>query len=657
MSNWKVSYFFAFCVAAFVICSSTEAAPLTRNDAARSVVMISGAVVPGEKPRPLGAGIVVGATLEQIQIATASHVVRSQRRYLPEIYVEFRSNPGQKIRATAIAHDEEKDVAVIVVSRKDVKELPLDRMIPTGMFADEIPQGISIIGFGEGAYWSGNEIPVSPNTVDSEYVELPSRIVVQGHSGGAAFNHGWRLVGMVLREGDGGAKVLRVHQLVKILKNFGVVQIFEPLENPMTGEVPDDWLSLFATVMTLFAATEANLANAMVSVGGELPPGVRASGVEGIELYIYDRQPDDTLLELYRSDAPFMSTGGNMIEIRVGDAAALVTCVQHPSVTGKGFVYEMADWKDTSPMPMLKMYQKQAGSEIAWAEKPDPCPTILAPRVTGKYDPRQSSAQRGTSTASPVTVDAPDIEVTYTAASSTSSQANWSVKFTYPRSLGRLITGTNASRSFDGKTYYPINDEIGERSHRFRVIGAAQANSLFVKYVQGDTTIGLYEFSVKFADIARQAFKQRALEPKNWVECSDNGMGGANKEIEDEIRRIKEENGGEVPSHMLRTLMILQESIQDLDSCMCGAWSMGMFYPGIKRVLVGPDSTNLRTVIELEEPNTRVLDGPVWPSAPASLVENIKLPEQGSDGVYVQLHFFDDSVSDVRRHNGCRGAP
>ncbi len=189
------------------------------------VVMIDGRF-PTTGELTEGAGIVVGRKGGLVYIATAGHVVQGFSETAIDIMVQFQDRPGEEVAATLWPSNLDKgiDLAILVVPEDrapetitSVKELSAARL------SQEVKEGEGAYLFGQpsGRVWSGNKRPEKVVTSTLTSIEIESNSVVPGMSGGATFDEGLRLVGLIIETENGLARIIPMRLLKETLERAG----------------------------------------------------------------------------------------------------------------------------------------------------------------------------------------------------------------------------------------------------------------------------------------------------------------------------------------------------------------------------------------------------------------------------------------------------
>jgi alpha-tubulin suppressor-like RCC1 family protein len=196
--------------------ASPSGSDIVRENSKHLVVMIEAKV---GSSRQEGAGIIVGSDRKALYIATADHVVREGGAAVEELTVRFRWSPKQQVPATLLpqhiarsAESESKlyDLAVVSVARSavpdfDLEILPLDRL---GDPALDRGADLYFIGFPQGRPWFGNVRPAKFAEPDGAQLTFETEALLPGYSGGALFDAGMALVGIVIdTEGSFGTAI------------------------------------------------------------------------------------------------------------------------------------------------------------------------------------------------------------------------------------------------------------------------------------------------------------------------------------------------------------------------------------------------------------------------------------------------------------------
>ncbi|MEW4459332.1 serine protease [Roseibium algicola] len=273
------------CVSAGLAQKATESEKEAIS-AKQLVVMIDGRF-PTTGKLTEGAGIVVGRKGGLVYIATAGHVVQGLTETAEDIKVQFQDRPGEEIDATLWPSNLDKgiDLAVLVVpedrapaSITSLKEFSAARI------AQEVEAGEGAYLFGQpsGKVWSGNKNPEKVVSSTSTAIEVESSSVVPGMSGGATFDEGLRIIGLIIETDNGLARIIPLRLLKETLER---------------GGYPFD--------LTDIGAGSTNLAN-----GRERLKTLRAHGVDfSVDGYLNSIKNNKTeALEIFHREPPFFTS-------------------------------------------------------------------------------------------------------------------------------------------------------------------------------------------------------------------------------------------------------------------------------------------------------------------------------------------------------------
>ncbi|WP_306030177.1 serine protease [Stappia sp. MMSF_3263] len=189
------------------------------------VVMIDGRF-PTTGKLTEGAGIVVGRKGGLVYIATAGHVVQGLTETAEDIKVQFRDRPGEEIDATPWPSNLDKgiDLAVLVVpeDRAPASITSLNEF-SAARIAQEVEAGEGAYLFGQpsGKVWSGNKSPEKVVSSTSTAIEVESSSVVPGMSGGATFDEGLRIIGLIIETDNGLARIIPLKFLKEKMEEAG----------------------------------------------------------------------------------------------------------------------------------------------------------------------------------------------------------------------------------------------------------------------------------------------------------------------------------------------------------------------------------------------------------------------------------------------------
>ena len=189
------------------------------------VVMIDGRF-PTRDVLTTGAGLVVGRKDGQVYVVTAGHVVRNLRESARDIKIQFSNNPGEEIAATLWPTEFDKgvDLAVLIVPEASVpKSIVSLKSLPVARLSDEVEigEGAFLLGQPGGNNWSGNKSPEKITSVTSTAIEVESPSVVPGMSGGATFDEGLRIIGLIVEAENGLARAIPLKFLKETLEQNG----------------------------------------------------------------------------------------------------------------------------------------------------------------------------------------------------------------------------------------------------------------------------------------------------------------------------------------------------------------------------------------------------------------------------------------------------
>ncbi|SNZ07457.1 S1 family peptidase [Cohaesibacter gelatinilyticus] len=189
------------------------------------VVMIDGRFPTTDKLTE-GAGIVVGRKGGLVYIATAGHVVQGLTEAAVDIKVQFQDRPGEEIDATLWPSNLDKgiDLAILVVpeSRAPASITSLNEF-SAARISQEVKAGEGAYLFGQpsGRVWSGNKSPEKVVSSTLTSIEVESKSVVPGMSGGATFDEGLRIFGLIVEADNGLARVVPLRLLKETLEQAG----------------------------------------------------------------------------------------------------------------------------------------------------------------------------------------------------------------------------------------------------------------------------------------------------------------------------------------------------------------------------------------------------------------------------------------------------
>ena len=177
----------------------------------------------------VGTAVVFALTAERIHLVTAAHVVRQKGRSPNAI--ELRFGGGEHaVRARLEQFDNELDIAVLVVERRDASglnldELPFDRLAPAG--SAKRGDRVFVIG-NRGKRLSINVTPDRVSAARGETIAFESNFIVRGFSGGPLFNDRWQLLGLVVRDNAPEGEAIAFGAVSAKLKGWGLPLALRP---------------------------------------------------------------------------------------------------------------------------------------------------------------------------------------------------------------------------------------------------------------------------------------------------------------------------------------------------------------------------------------------------------------------------------------------
>lgn len=193
--------------------------------ARRIVVMVDATFADGpEDATNVGAGVVVGASMGRIYIATANHVVRMGDRVAGTVRVKFRGLPAEEFTARVLTlHDPVLDYALLMVNDRQadavVSGLPF-RILRSAPLAAGVP--VVHVGQPNGGEWRTNVTPAAVSRVSGSTLLFQSSNLSPGYSGGGLFDSDGALVGLVTQDAGTDARAVRIDHLVAALQDEGI---------------------------------------------------------------------------------------------------------------------------------------------------------------------------------------------------------------------------------------------------------------------------------------------------------------------------------------------------------------------------------------------------------------------------------------------------
>ncbi len=173
----------------------------------------------------VGAGIIVGATSENVFIATARHVLSQQGVGVRDVWVVFPGQPNDSVRATQLqGRRAGLDLAVISVPLASASALraglpALDRRGDVRSLKSGAP--VTPVGCPQGVCW---EAPSSPDRIlgiDLQGIIFQTNFIAPGSSGGALFNEWWEVVGLVTEEQPPRGQAIPIDRVVDQVRHWG----------------------------------------------------------------------------------------------------------------------------------------------------------------------------------------------------------------------------------------------------------------------------------------------------------------------------------------------------------------------------------------------------------------------------------------------------
>lgn len=235
-----------------------------------------------------GAGIVVGRKGGLVYIATAGHVVRELMEEAEDIRVQFPERPGLEVSATIFPANFDKgvDVALLIVPQSEAPEsiAALD-IFPIARMSTEIQIGEGVYLFGQpgGKVWSGNKSPEKVQAARTTEIEVESNTVVPGLSGGAAFDEGLRIVGLIVETDNGIARSIPIRFLKEIIESGGYPFMLGDADAPLPDVEIDPLEELTKRGYSLSAS---GLLSAQSAANQEFARALQMGRLEDANLFI-----------------------------------------------------------------------------------------------------------------------------------------------------------------------------------------------------------------------------------------------------------------------------------------------------------------------------------------------------------------------------------
>jgi S1-C subfamily serine protease len=202
------------------------------DEAKGLVVQVVGRFSDTEAPE-MGAGIILGATTQDVFIATARHVLFREGAEVRDLRVVFPGDTRHPIRATPRARTRTGlDLAVISVPVSSTRVLQgglpaFDRRGDSRALKSGAP--VNPVGCPLGVCW---EAPASPDLIlgiDRQGILFQTNFIAAGSSGGALFNRWWEVVGLVTTEDPPRGEAIGIDQVVDQVRYWGYpVQLRRP---------------------------------------------------------------------------------------------------------------------------------------------------------------------------------------------------------------------------------------------------------------------------------------------------------------------------------------------------------------------------------------------------------------------------------------------
>lgn len=202
--------------------SAAEISDDSLEQATQLIVMIEGEL--GEAPT-FGAGIIFGLHENQINIATANHVVRRGAREAKKLRVKFKKYPDTFFSAELLEHfDSELDVAVIRstgLGKKGIDLADLEmNVLGKGSFIDR-GDGVYPVGNPNGVPWGMPVVPDRIAQIVGKGITFQSAFISSGHSGGGLVEESGVLIGMIIKDQPPFGLAVKIDEIVSTLTNWG----------------------------------------------------------------------------------------------------------------------------------------------------------------------------------------------------------------------------------------------------------------------------------------------------------------------------------------------------------------------------------------------------------------------------------------------------
>lgn len=185
-------------------------------------------------PATEGAGVLFHVDDRHVYGITAKHVVFQQGRKLEDVDAIFQAWPGKRLRVEVANLHHQEDLAVF---RADLSSLGLSRQevlssLPLNMLgtSKKLDRGdeLSSVGHSTAGAWitPGKWVLYDRKDGDAFLFEYACP---QGHSGGAVFDKGWRLVGMMIDEERPFCRALSIDRILTIVQGWKLgIDLHEP---------------------------------------------------------------------------------------------------------------------------------------------------------------------------------------------------------------------------------------------------------------------------------------------------------------------------------------------------------------------------------------------------------------------------------------------
>lgn len=171
----------------------------------------------------VGAGIVFGHTDRYAYIVTADHLVRGLLDEANRISVRFFDSPGRVVAARLLTTEFDKhiDLAVLSVELSEVpNSISMQMTFPVARLSRPIKKGeyINFLGQPNGQKWLLSPHPDIVYNTTSTDLEVQSKFIEPGSSGGAVIDKNSLIVGLVFQSDNGTAHAIPIRRLKEVLE-------------------------------------------------------------------------------------------------------------------------------------------------------------------------------------------------------------------------------------------------------------------------------------------------------------------------------------------------------------------------------------------------------------------------------------------------------